>query len=416
MGIIGFIKKKGISATIKAILYRLFNPINKVIFLVLSKCFPVVNKRIALESEGDFSDNAYALYSYMIESGIVKEYEVIWLVDNLNLAKNKKLPNTKCVMKRPPYISFWRSYYLATCEWYIYDHNDLLTPFGKRAEQTQLYLCHGFAGYKAGKAANGERAINYSDYIITTGKIPSEVVGLYSEYPNAELLELGFPRTDYFFSKRRLDKCEFFSKYCGHVVNKIILWMPTYRESTIIAFTEEYQVSETHLPLLETYDKLEKFNHFLAENNDVVFLKIHHMQRNLDVFKKKYSNIYFISDADIHALGLQLYEFIAMTDALITDYSSISADYMLLDKPMVFILDDYDEYKKSRGIIPENALELMKGDHVTTYEEFIEAVERIHEGEDIHKDERRKLLGDFYTYADGRSAERIMNFVSERLH
>jgi len=38
-----------------------------------------------------------------------------------------------------------------------------------------------------------------------------------------------------------------------------------------------------------------------------------------------------------------------LTDALVTDYSSLMFDYALLDRPMVFFAPDLEDYSRSRG-------------------------------------------------------------------
>ena len=43
----------------------------------------------------------------------------------------------------------------------------------------------------------------------------------------------------------------------------------------------------------------------------------------------------------------QLYH---ISDALITDYSSVMFDYSLLNKPMIFWVFDYETYVKNRGL------------------------------------------------------------------
>lgn len=83
---------------------------------------------------------------------------------------------------------------------------------------------------------------------------------------------------------------------------------------------------------------------------------------------------------------------------------------MLLDKPMIFILDDYDDYNKSRGIIPQNAKELWTGDHAYNVGELKRALQDIVNGKDNYKKERNLLLPKFYKYQDGNASERILNF------
>ena len=79
----------------------------------------------------------------------------------------------------------------------------------------------------------------------------------------------------------------------------------------------------------------------------VVILKIHPMQAEKNIFKKKLSHIIFVQDKDLVKWGLQLYQIVGKTDALLTDYSSISTDYILLDKPMGFVIYDIDNYRAS---------------------------------------------------------------------
>ena len=159
----------------------------------------------------------------------------------------------------------------------------------------------------------------------------------------------------------------------------------------------------------------ELLNDYLKKINSLVILKIHHLQKNEKVFSEVYSNILFVSDENIKQMGFQLYQFIPLTDALITDYSSISADYMLLNKPMIFILDDYEQYDKSRGIIPENAKELWTGDQVYTINELMNAMDDIVSGKDKYKDKRNKLLPQFYKYMDGNSSNRILDYYDIKL-
>ena len=121
--------------------------------------------------------------------------------------------------------------------------------------------------------------------------------------------------------------------------------------------------------------------------------------------------MYKRQDEDIKNQGLQLYQFIPVFDALITDYSSISTDYFLLDKPIIYILDDIEEYKKSRGLYPPNAIDFMPGDHVVNISQLENAIERIVNGIDFYKNERNILLPKFHAYQDGNASKRILNHL-----
>ena len=42
-----------------------------------------------------------------------------------------------------------------------------------------------------------------------------------------------------------------------------------------------------------------------------------------------------------------------MTDVLVTDYSSVAFDYVLLDRPAVFYMPDLEQYQAERGFFYE---------------------------------------------------------------
>lgn len=392
--------------------------IRKIITLInvfmfrLFALFKLDDNLIILESEGDFSDNAFALFDYLKRNEYLKKYRVVWLVDDMERFRDYECENVSFCEKTTDRIDIRRARFLATSKWYIFDHNDMLSKLGKRKHQVIIYLCHAFPGYKAGKNPNDSRLkpVNYADYVVTYGELSASLINHYAEYPNAKILQLGFSRLDYFYSDLTLAKQIIEKTYNSSKYDKTLLWMPTFRRSVNVALSENYDKSETGLPLLNTEEDLYRFNEFLKSVNTLVFLKWHHLQSKLKIFDIKISNILFVSDSDIGSLGLQLYQFIPYADALITDYSSISADYMLLDKPIIYFLDDYEEYKKSRGIFPENALELMIGDHVYTYSQMEDAIKRICKGEDRYKDERREKLPMFHKYVDGMASKRIIDY------
>ena len=46
---------------------------------------------------------------------------------------------------------------------------------------------------------------------------------------------------------------------------------------------------------------------------------------------------------------MEFYETLNAADLLITDYSSVYFDYLLLDRPLIFVPVDLEEYIETRG-------------------------------------------------------------------
>ena len=81
----------------------------------------------------------------------------------------------------------------------------------------------------------------------------------------------------------------------------------------------------------------------------------------------------------------------AYVDGLITDYSSIGFDFLLVDKPIGFTLDDYEKYKNSRGFVFENPLEYMPGNHIYSLSDLLEFIKNVAEQKDEYKEDRAKV-------------------------
>ena len=110
-------------------------------------------------------------------------------------------------------------------------------------------------------------------------------------------------------------------------------------------------------------------------------------------------------------MGIQLYQFIPLSDALITDYSSVSVDYLLLNKPIIYTLDDYEEYARSRGFCLDNAINYMKGYHVYDEKGLEDSLIEISNGVDRYAQERETIAKEFHSYRDGNASARILKLA-----
>jgi CDP-glycerol glycerophosphotransferase (TagB/SpsB family) len=101
--------------------------------------------------------------------------------------------------------------------------------------------------------------------------------------------------------------------------------------------------------------------------------------------------------------NVNLYELMAHTDALLSDYSSAAVDYLLLDKPMGFILTDFDEYEKARSWCYDNVKDYMPGHHIYTAEDLREFLADTAAGRDAYAEARAKVLPELQTQAESYS-------------
>ena len=62
---------------------------------------------------------------------------------------------------------------------------------------------------------------------------------------------------------------------------------------------------------------------------------------------------------------------------LLTDFSSIYIDYLLLNKPIGFLISDFEQYSNSRGFVFKNPKEFMPGEIITKRDELIPFIEKV---------------------------------------
>jgi teichoic acid glycerol-phosphate primase len=149
-----------------------------------------------------------------------------------------------------------------------------------------------------------------------------------------QILTTGVPRTDFFFNEQAVQNARQ-TLTLQHPVRKnkkVILYAPTYRD---------HELDHFMLPL--DIGKMVK----RLGNDYILFLRLHPAIQNTVIFSKQYLD--FI--VDVSSDQYDINELLVITDYLITDYSSISVEFSLLQKPIIFFTYDLEEYKRSRGVL-----------------------------------------------------------------
>ncbi|MBQ1843024.1 MAG: CDP-glycerol glycerophosphotransferase family protein, partial [Lachnospiraceae bacterium] len=121
------------------------------------------------------------------------------------------------------------------------------------------------------------------------------------------------------------------------------------------------------------------------------------------------SNIIVLDGKSVKQYGVDNYRLMKDTDALITDYSSVACDYLHLDRPIGYTLDDEADYRL--GFLVNPPEKLMAGEKIYNYDQLIDFISGIVANKDLYKTARHELFDKCFKYHDGKSCERLAEFL-----
>jgi len=356
-------------------------------------------KLFVFQSEGDFWDNARALYEYMIAHKFNEKYRLVWLVNEPSQYKRfaeKNVEFIKADSYNPPEI-FKCQKIMRTARYFFFTHWGY-----KKARKNQIVvnLWHGGVVMKA---FEGKPFLYKSfDYQSSPSQAAAERMQLFTGVRKEQVIVNGDCRQDYLFSDcENKVKC-----FLGKGYDKYILGMPTFKKTKTWtdASTESWI-----LPVIKNKVQFEKLNSFCKKENVLLILKVHHLEDTSFIEAKNLTNIRIIKDDELQNSDIQLYELIGKTDALLTDFSSVAYDYMPLDKPIGYMISEMQNY--SRGFITENIAEEMVGEKILNLDELEKFIADVKNGVDNYHHERKKILDKFYVYQKAGNCERLLNIL-----
>lgn len=107
-------------------------------------------------------------------------------------------------------------------------------------------------------------------------------------------------------------------------------------------------------------------------------------------------------------------ELMLCADVMITDYSSIFFEFLLIDKPLIFFAPDQEKYEEKRGYYLD--YKKLPG-HMVLRENWLETVvahvyKELQENEDSYRTERHKFRQCYMERCDGKATERIVKYLN----
>jgi CDP-glycerol glycerophosphotransferase (TagB/SpsB family) len=237
------------------------------------------------------------------------------------------------------WLGRWQSLFsIARASWIIQDqanHTEYFTSFGK--QQKTLQMWHGIPLKKLSPQKNitYDLLLSTSDYVSKTSLAElfqhRQIVN--TGYPRNDLLQPGLVKDEYLLT----DKTIFDWVQAGRAeAQKILIYMPTHRE---------YDVG-IDAPGMKTIPlDWKNLDQDLAKMDCFMVLKLHPF---VEAHYQKLVSDFNIKRVKVYPAKQDIYPLLTYSDLLITDYSSVYFDYLLLDKPIVFYCYDFQQYAENK--------------------------------------------------------------------
>ena len=204
------------------------------------------------------------------------------------------------------------------------------------------------------------------------------------------IIEKGYPRNDKLINYNNNDIEKIKKDLHIPTDKKVILYAPTFRDdehTSGVGYTYKLNID---------FDLLQK------ELKDYIILfRAHYFIANSFEFDKYKDFIYNVSKYD------DINDLYIISDLLITDYSSVFFDYAILERPIIFYMYDYDNYKNNLRDFYIDLKELP-GPIVKDEKNLVTSIK---EKNNKYKNMYSSFNKKFNPYEDGKSAERVVKEI-----
>lgn len=375
---------------------------------------PVLENHIFYEAFAGLGilDHPRAIFKALLEDSSFKNYTHVWSIDNpelsgFNIDEFSSLDNVIIVLRGSN--NYYK--YLATCKYLIAN-----TTFGyffeKRKEQIYVNTWHGvptkIMGYehaveRVENARGPARHFLSADYLLSANRFMTNIMyrraykldGLFE----GKLLEIGSPRCDTLVYPDRENVLEKLEQLGIETDKKIILYAPTWKGNLY---------DQLNYDVAEFKALIQKFTASINRNEYRIYLRVHYFLYRILAKDPELQDMLIPFTIDTN-------ELLSVVDVLISDYSSIFFDYLLMNKPIIFYVPDLEQYETGRGLyVP---VDTLPGLVTSNKSEACEALTRItiSEGPAAYMKQyasKMETMKSWCTYnEDGHSCKRFIHIV-----
>ncbi len=349
---------------------------------------------VVLRGFPSFEDNLIAIYSALAARSIDR---VVWVVEEPSEKPPIRLREGTRLVTKGSYLDF---YYSITAKYLFLTHGHFLlsTP----PNQVSVNLWHGIPFKKIGRSMG--RKGRSDTFIVATSEFTREIFSQSFGMSKDSIFVTGQARTDRFLTASK-DEIWTLAFPGLPVPKKIFLWLPTYRDTTFLGGQVDGAVFANPFNCSDFSETA--FNKVLKDNDAVCLLKPHPMA--VPKGQSDLSNLRFIDEKWLQQRRLSLYQLLGVADCLISDISSVIADFMLLKRPIILLFEDIEAYEKKRGFSFNPITDFLPASVSRDFKEFSSELKLVLAGEDSNAARREELTRLFFEHPAGDAAERILD-------
>ncbi len=233
----------------------------------------------------------------------------------------------------------------------------------------------------------------YSGYDAVISTSPFYTKNLFeTSFAAEDIWETGYPRNDVLL--RQIEKFDLLGsdpQIYGQLrkMRKELctcIYAPTFRDD----YSDPFQHGALDLTVLSA---------FLQQERIILFIKMHQFSKRYNV--KDLANIHIIPNE------LDVYPLLPCFDCMVTDYSSIYMDYLLLMRPVVFFPYDRDDYSRRLREFQFDYNEMTPGPKCTSQAELHDALQQAAAGATDWAQKRQLVRDLAFCFNDAKAASRV---------
>ena len=338
-----------------------------------------------------YSDNTKYLFEYIIKNH--QEINCIWITEDKTLLSNKQF-----IYRH----SLKGMFYALRAEVFIVTHSTTadLYYFINDYARIVVQLWHGIP---IKKIVHDDKLHNVIDskfkryykekYSLIIASSDSDKKNLTSAFKVEDNIVkvTGYPRNDIFTEQNINKKLKAYK----------ILYAPTLRggKGKSINLFDEYDFEIDNVIIL-----LEKLDIYLD-------IKMHPVNKIDPAFKEsiQHKRINFLeSDIDINNI-------LSEYSIIISDYSGIYIDYLLLNRPIIFAPFDYEKYLLEDRQLYYNYEDVSPGPKCMNWIEVLVWIEKFINNKDLYLKEREDTKNIFHSFEDCNNSKRVYDNILELL-